>query len=210
MKYILIILLLLLPNLTFAENSPKEAIDYIKKMLPGDMQNFTEGVNKKYYKSGALLMDVTIKNKKPVDVAKIYYEGGPLQMEMFFENGQCVHSKTYDIHGKLKIDAVMKDGQSIQSAYDDNQRLQLEQFTKGSKVEKIKTYDANGNVTFEGTQEEYKTEVQNKLQHGSEKAENNLMQIMQDETLSSEDKKELERTLELLKTQKIKVMENFQ
>jgi len=70
----------------------------------GHMRNetdFTEGIYKEYYKSGAIKIDARFKDKKPHGLIKEYYEEGIIAAEDGYEHGRHVGSRRYSRLGSL-------------------------------------------------------------------------------------------------------------
>jgi len=63
--------------------------------------DFSEGIYKEYYKSGAIRIDARFKDKKPHGLIKEYYEEGILAAEDGYEHGRHVGSRRYSRLGSL-------------------------------------------------------------------------------------------------------------
>ena len=60
-----------------------------------------EGPYKLYFENGRLGLSVVYKNGEQVGEQKEYYPGGQIGQINTYRDGKRVHSKTYDIQGKL-------------------------------------------------------------------------------------------------------------
>jgi antitoxin component YwqK of YwqJK toxin-antitoxin module len=63
--------------------------------------DFSEGIYKEYFKSGAIKIDARFKDKKPHGLIKEYYEEGILAAEDGYDHGRHVGSRRYSRLGSL-------------------------------------------------------------------------------------------------------------
>jgi len=130
-------------------------------------------VEKRYYPSGELHIEASMKDGKPDGIVKVYhengnlktesfcnggktegmlkeyYESGNLKGELFYKNGEQEGiTKLYYESGSLKAETLYKDGkeEGMLKEYYESGSLRWEAFFKDGKEEWAKGYDEKGNL----------------------------------------------------------------